>query len=149
MPDNVLRTLDPASFILILDGVQIDGYADDSQVKIGRNSPNYKLKVGLTGALARFKLNDKSGFVEISLLQTSDANDYLMGKSANDEAFGTGTFPISGDDKLGTTEFDAINCFLDKPADIDRGNEIKTVVWRVIVPKLDLTNGGNFTNVDS
>lgn len=149
MPENVLKTVDPASFICILDGVLIDGYADDTQVKIGRNSPSWKLKVGLTGALARFKMNDQSGFVEFSLLQTSDANDYLMQKCANDEAFGTGTFPISGEDKLGTTQFDAINCFLDKPADVDRGNEIKTVVWRVIVPKLDLTVGGNFTNVDS
>lgn len=150
---DVLKTIDPAAFILQVGGVLIDGYADDGQVKIVKNEESFKLKVGTTGEGARMRNRNESGYIEIMLMQTSDSNDYLTSRHNADLAFGTGTFAISANDTLGSTNIDAINCYLEKMPDLERGNEVKTNTWRIVVPKLSLQGankiGGNIANVDS
>lgn len=150
---NVLKTLDPEQFLFHVDGVLIDGYDPDSQVKISQDEDGWNEKAGTTGEVARMKNNNAMGMIEVSLLQSSASNDYLYAKYRADRLSGRGTFPVDAVDTLGTTDISAINCYLKKPADYERGSEVKTTTWRIRVPNMEgaSTNniGGNAVNVDS
>lgn len=146
MPSQT-KTIDPASFLLKVGGVLIDGYADDGQVDIVTNNPKFKYKVGTTGEVGRFRVRDESGYIDIMLLQTSSSNAYLSSLAQSESTFG-----VLGRDTLGTpgqeTEVSGNGCWLEKMPDVNRGNEIKTTKWRIIVPKMALFVGGNTENVD-
>jgi hypothetical protein len=147
---DVLATIDPAAALLHVGGRLIDGFAEDGGVKVVKNKPAFNMKVGTTGEAARVRVRDESGYIEITLMQSSDGNDYLSAKHNADLAFGVGTFAVQLVDTLGTTAIDAINCYLEKMPDIEvGGGEAKATVWRVVVPKLGGIVGGNVRNVDS
>lgn len=141
---GVLKTYDPAALIITFRGLVIDGFGEDSVVKIARQEETWKLKNGTTGETCRSRNRNRSGTVEMTLLQSSAANDLLSQVMAQDELLGTGVGPLMVKDSLGTTFVHGDGCFLEKPADPEFSKEVGDRVWKVIVPDMDMFVGGHF-----
>lgn len=146
-----LKTLDPEDFLCHVGGVLIDGYDSDSQVKVSRDEDAWNEKAGMTREVARMRVHNAMGMIEFTLLQTSASNDYLMALHRKDLATGKGTVSCQAEDVNGTTTVKAINCYVKKMADIERGSEVKSTTWRLRIPNIEgpETNvGGNEMNID-
>jgi hypothetical protein len=141
---NVLKTYDFVALIITFRGVVLGGFADDSLMKITRNEETWRLKVGTTGEAARARNRNRSGSIELSLLQSASENDLLSQILAQDELDGTGIGPAMVRDLLGTTLVHGDGCFLEKPADSSYSKEIETRPWKIIVPDMDMFVGGHF-----
>lgn len=137
-----LKTYDPAKLSIVFAGIPIQGFAEDTLVKVTRAEKSFNLKVGTTGEAARARNRNRSGTVTFTLLQTSASNDALSSKLQEDELTGTGTGPLLVADNLGTTVINGDQCFLEKPADVEFGKEIQAREWTVVVPDLDMFVGG-------
>lgn len=141
---GLLKTYDPAALIVTFRGILLSGFAEDTLVKIARAEESFRLKVGTTGETARARNRNRSGSVEMHIMQSSSDNDLLSAIMIEDEAFGTGVGAFMTRDTLGTTLVNGDGCYLEKPADTEFAKEIGARVWKVIVPDMDMFVGGHF-----
>jgi Protein of unknown function (DUF3277) len=136
-------TYDPKNVSVIIDGQIATGFADGSFVKIGRTENMWNLKVGVDGEGTRAKSNNKSGFIEITLMQSSAFNDVLSGYAAADELSNTGAVPGLVRDNNGTTLATCLTGWVVKYPDTEFAKEVTTRTWRIETDELDMFVGGN------
>jgi hypothetical protein len=137
------KTFDPKQVSVIVGGHIVQGFADGTFVKVARNNDMFALKVGADGEGARAKSNDKSGTLEITLLQSSASNDVLSGFATSDEISNGGQVPLLVKDGNGTTLVEALTGWVKKKPDVEFGKEISDRVWVFESDKLDMLIGGN------
>jgi hypothetical protein len=141
-----VKTYDPAQVQVIFAGIPITGFADGSFVKVYRHNPMWSTKVGADGEGARAKSNDKSGAVEVTLMQSSSSNDLLSAQAKLDELSGDGVGPAMVKDASGTTLHSAESAWIEKPADSEFGKETGDRTWIIQTDNLDMFVGGNNTS---
>lgn len=139
----MVKTYDPKQVSVIFAGKIISGFADGTFVKAERNEQTWNLKVGVDGEGARAKSNNKSGKVEITLLQSSQSNDDLSALAALDELSNNGVGAVVVIDKSGRTVCAAATGWVQKPAPVEDGKEIQNRVWVIETDELDIFVGGN------
>lgn len=137
------KTFDPKQVSIIIGGHIVQGFADGTFAKLARNNEMFALKVGADGEGARAKSNDKSGRLEITLLQSSASNDVLSGFALADELNNQGQVPALIKDNNGTTLCQALTAWIVKQADVEMGKEITDRVWIVESDAWDMLVGGN------
>lgn len=137
------KTFDPKQVSIIIGGHIVQGFADGTFIKAARNNDAFALKIGADGEGARAKSNDKSGTIEITLLQSSASNDVLSGFATADEISNAGQVPALVKDGNGTTLVEALTAWVKKKADVEMGKEITDRVWVLETDKLDMLIGGN------
>jgi len=71
VPENDLRLYDPEKVQVMVDGAAVTGFAPETFIRADRNVDQYAVEVGATGASVRTTVNDQSGIIEITILQTS------------------------------------------------------------------------------
>lgn len=139
---GVTKTYDPGKLVVSFRGRLISGFGDGSMIKITRDEDAYTKIVGGDGEVARVRSRNKSGSVELTLMQTSASNDDLSSAAALDELSGTGIGPLMVKDLLGTTVAAGANAWIRKLPDAEYNKDGADRVWIIDVEQLDLFVGG-------
>lgn len=138
-----VKTYDPKSLSIIVGGHIVSGLDDGEFVKVTRNNDAYTTKVGADGEASRTKNNDKSGTIEITLLQSSASNDVLSGFALADEINNGGQVPVLMRDANGTTVVATDSAWVKKMPDLSMGKELGNRTWVLECGSMDIFVGGN------
>src|SRR5690554_1526750 len=98
-----MKTYDPKQVQLIVGGVPLSGFADGTFVRVGRRNVAWDLVAGADGEGTRTKSNDKTGFFEFELMQSSQSNQYLSNLALSDELNNAGVVPVLVKDGSGAS----------------------------------------------
>lgn len=139
----MVRSFDPKKFAIVFGGKIISGYQDGTFIIARRNQQAFNLKVGTDGEGTRVKTNDRSGQVEIHLMQSSPSNDDLSSIAAADELLNAGVNPLLIKDNTGNTLGTAATAWIQKLPDTEFGNEANGRSWILETDDLELFVGGN------
>lgn len=108
------KTFDPDLVSITVGGHIVSGYADGAFVTAERNSDAFTRLGGADGEQARFKSNDKSGLITITLMQSSLSNGIFQGFANADEVGNGGKVPILIKDGNGTEQVAAAQAWVKK-----------------------------------
>lgn len=138
------KTYDPKQVKLVVGAKIITGYAEGTFIKGGRSADTWKKQVGASGEVVRSKTSDLTGEFEITLLQTSESNDWLSALAKLDETANAGAVPLLLMDMNGTTICAAKTCWVRKPSDVEfeKGNATERK-WTLDTDELEYFVGGN------
>ena len=138
-----MKTYSPDQVIVTFGAHVVTGFADGSFVKLARNEDAYSLVVGIDGEGTRAKVNNKSGQCELTLLQSSDSNDYLTSVAITDEQNNGGLQPLTVKDLSGRTLAFAEQAYIKKISDVEFAREVGNRVWVLETDSLVLNVAGN------
>jgi hypothetical protein len=129
MADKTLYTHNPDSFTFSIGSHLIQGYADDSMIKVMRNNDSVTLKVGVKGAGSRSISQDYSGRFEITLFPGTPSNTFLNALADADQTTGLGTLPAQLVDLNGRMFAHTEACWVVKKPDADVQKEVTSRTW--------------------
>lgn len=87
---ELYSTYDPKEVVIAWNGIPINsGIAPDTFLSIIRSEDAFTKKVGANGKVVRTRNADKTGEVEITLMQNSPVNTLLAAAAIADEEAGT------------------------------------------------------------
>lgn len=138
-----LSTYDPSKVIVNVGGANIEGFADGTFVKVTRSTDTFTKVTGSDNRTTRIKQNDRSGVVEITLMQSSQSNAILDAIASIDDSTGAGVVPVLVKDLLGTTLHSTPAAWVKKPADSEFSKTNSNRVWVLECADLSMKNGGN------
>lgn len=144
MANKLLGTFDPGRIIIVFNGVQIQGYAPDTFVKISRDNDSFDDEAGAAGDVVRIASRDRRGNIEITLLNASPSNDILSGFVSSDEDGGVGMVGSAlVKDLNSTARAEAAEAWIKKPSDLGYGSKAENTTWIIRCANLTLRPGGN------
>lgn len=123
------RQYDPRDVNVIVDGEFLTGFAEGTFVSCEKEEDGYETYVGAQGEVTRSRNAHPIGTITVTLEHTSPSNNTLN-RRANSGAI----FPASMVDRnsrratIGGSE-----CWIQKPADEERGDEVSEVEWVIVV----------------
>ena len=138
-----VKTYDPKQVAVIIGTRAASGYAEGSFVKVERNNDAFALMVGADGEATRAKSADKSGKITITLLASSDYNDYLSELALADELTGGGIVPALIKDNSGRSLHTSATCWVMKMPTNDFAKDNGTREWVIETDELIMFTGGN------
>lgn len=94
---------DPSQVAFNVGGIDTNGFADGTFIKIARNKDAWTTVVGSDGEGTRVKSVDISGTITCTLSQSSPSNDYFSSLATKDESSSSGSVPLLLKDANGTT----------------------------------------------
>jgi hypothetical protein len=120
------------------------GFGEGGSVSIRKNENMFDYKVGRSGNVVRYKNNDRTATVEITLMQTSTLNSQLnaiaqLDMNASNGA-GVGVFECK-DNTNGDTYF-AASAWLQSPPEVELGMEVTDRMWTILCERLEFAPGG-------
>jgi len=138
-------TYDPSQVVVTFGELRLQGYADGTVIKVERSEDRYMLKVGLDGEGGRARNQNRSGTIEITLLQTSASNAALSAKMTLDEdsASPIPPEPMIVKDLEGNTLHAAQNAWIQKSPSSEFAKEIGERTWVFATTNLRFYDGGN------
>jgi Protein of unknown function (DUF3277) len=143
MPPNLdVKTYDPRMVALIIDGVQITGFAEEKMIAVKTHGDINKV-VGADGEVARSMSANRTVDVTISLLETSQTNDFLSNLHELDINTGNGMVTFLLKDLNGTTLISAKQCWVKKYPEKDYTAKVKEIDWIIETGQADMFMGGN------
>jgi hypothetical protein len=145
MSATLTGSYDPAQVVVTIGGVIVSGFSDGDSIIARRAEDSYFIKVGTDGGVARARNANKSGEVEIKLLQTSGANAALSALVATDDLTneGLGVFPIAIFDGSGLSLAAATQCWIKQVPEMVMGKEVSDRTWVFYAADLRIFHGGN------
>ncbi len=138
-----MKTYDPKQIVIIVGGVQLTGFADGSFVTVRRNADAWSLQMGTDGEGTRSKSNDKSGQIEVVLMQSSQGNAYLSNLALADELNNAGIVPALVKDNGGSSLHAAEQVYVKKTPDSEYAREAGPRTWVLETDNLQNFVGGN------
>lgn len=135
------KTHDPAKNSLIVNGIPIEGYADE-MITVEGGEDTWTKTTGCDDQTTRVKHNATDGSIHVFLQQTSPSNDYLTGLYNIDKASSQGTFPVMFKDQLGTTMASSGKAWIRALPQFGRGKDLKTIEWVIDCAQLNRFIGG-------
>lgn len=121
----------PKDVVVSWNGINITGFAEDSFIRLSRNSDLVERVVGAGGDVSLTKIADRTGTVEIELMQTSPTNALLSAFAVAQESIvgldGISNFSIV--DPSGSVLAVAINAWLEAYPDVDLGSGQTSRTW--------------------
>ena len=128
----MLTSYSPKDVNVSFNGIALTGFAPDSFIRIRRNSEVVMETVGAQGELSLTKNADKTGEVEVELMQTSESNIALSALLFTTE-FVSDLIPVGEiiiTDPSGSNLTLAHNAYIKAAPEIDLGNDQNTRVWK-------------------
>lgn len=97
MPAELTGTYDGSEVYVTVGPVLLTGFSDGDSITATKSANFYEKRVGLDGSVGRARNTDKTGTIEIRLLQTSIANDEMSSLLNLDSltSDGKAVFPVS------------------------------------------------------
>lgn len=139
----MVLTYDPKNISVIVGGKIAHGFSDGSFIKVSRNEQEFNLKVGVDGEGTRAKSNNKSGKIEMTLMQSSSFNDVMSAFASADELANAGVIPVLVRDNNGTTLCTALTAWVQKYPDVEFAKEVGTRQWILETDDIEIFVGGN------
>ncbi|ATE85803.1 hypothetical protein KPS64_gp71 [Shigella phage KPS64] len=133
----------PKDVVCSWNGIAIEGFAPDSFLRLQRNSPLVTQVVGAGGQVALTRNADKTGTIEIELMQTSLSNQMLSAIQAKQDDMEleediSSNFVIY--DPSGSVLATGINAWLQELPQIELGRDQNSKTWIFGCEKLDYTS---------
>lgn len=133
----------PKDVVCSWNGVAIEGFAPDSFLRLQRTSPLVTPVVGAGGQVALTRNADKTGTIEIELMQTSLSNQMLSAIQAKQDNMEleediSSNFVIY--DPSGSVLATGINAWLQELPQIELGRDQNSKTWIFGCEKLDYTS---------
>lgn len=138
-----MPTYNPKKVQVIIGDHIVTGYADGSFLSVERNSDQFQAITGADGESARVASADRSGLMTLTLMQTSESNDFLSAKLSEDEETNLGTFPVLIKDLQGTTLVQSAEAWVKKYATVEFGKDDAQREWVIETGDLRLVVGGS------
>lgn len=126
-----VRTYNPKEVVIACGSHIVTGTADDSFISIEANGDGITKKVGCDGEIARAISPDNTYKVKISLLQTSDSNDFFSRMADLDRDTGNGIFPVLIKDLKGGQVFSTEAAWVTKKSSLTRGKDTNNREWEI------------------
>lgn len=139
-----VKTYDPKQVSVIIGSQPMKGFSDGDFVTVERNEDNWTLMVGADGESTRSKNANKSGKITITLLGSSESNDYLSQLQLADELTGNGTFGGLIKDNRGRSLYTFATGWITKQPSAGFAKESPTREWVIETDELIPFTGGNF-----
>ena len=137
------NTYSAAHMKISISGVNISGFGETDVVNITRDETKFVKSTGADGRTSRSFNESNAGVIEITLHQTSGANDQLMSWHNTDVATLNGELSIVIEDLNGTSKFVAEDSWIQQPAEAGFGKEFTDRVWTIDCGELTMFVGGN------
>lgn len=133
----------PKDVVCSWNGIAIEGFAPDSFLRLQRTSPLITPVVGAGGQVALTRNADKTGTIEIELMQTSLSNQMLSAIQAKQDNMEleediSSNFVIY--DPSGSVLATGINAWLQELPHVELGRDQKSKTWIFGCEKLDYTS---------
>lgn len=129
--------------VLVWDGINITGYANDTFVEVERNEDSFTTYVGSLGDVCRTKNLNRTGKVTVTLMASAPVNDLLAARAQRDEDTGLDYGPIQLKDLNANMRADGAESWISKRPKVERAKESGTIQWVFEVAYLNLFEGGN------
>lgn len=136
-------TYDPKKVIITFGGLILSGFAEGKMVTVKRKEDMWSMQIGVDGEGARSKSNNKSGEIEISLLQTSASNEALSALALSDENSNSAALPFAIKDISGASLFLAETAWIKKYPDAEYTDKATTRTWMFETDLILLNVAGN------
>lgn len=140
-----LKQFNPKDLVGSFGAVDFSGWMPGEFINATHNTDDYSLVTGPDGEAVRIRMNDDSGEVVLTFLQSSSVNDQLMVLRNLDKTNGTGKRTLSIEDLNGTTVIYAESAWIKKVADVVYGDTAQGRQWTIQCHELELSPGGNAT----
>lgn len=134
-----MKNYDPGRVVVIVNGVQIQGFGEGTFVKVSRLTPSFSDKVGADGEVVRTKSHDRRGTIELTLMQSSPSNDYLSALCLTDEQVDQGVGAVGPSmvkELNGTSVMGGAQSWVTQPAEAEYAAESGMRTWVIRVAKL-------------
>lgn len=127
-----INTFNPADIVLSINDYQIKDFASGTFLEIVQNSPYFKIVPGIRGFHTRVRGRDRSGILNIRLMQTSKDNEVLSKIVEQDDQNQTALLMVTLRDIGGTTGIQLMNAFIEGPPNVSYSSS-QTVPreWRI------------------
>lgn len=142
-----MATFDPKEIIVLVTlstgaPIIVRSFTKDSIAEADRNSPTYKNGVDATGNFTWFtKVNDKTGSIKISVMQSSPECIALSAAQLADENSKTNLIQsIAVTDLSGSSLASANDVRMEKPAKVDLKEDLTTREFTFLCNDLKLLN---------
>lgn len=138
---KVLYDFIPESTAINWGGIDFTGFAPDTYITVSRNSANTASSVGADGSVGLTKIADKTGTVEITLMQTSATHRYLAQVQAMQDIEDAQLIraPMSIVDPSGGFIAIAQGVHIMQPPEISLGSDQNPKTWTFFAERLIYT----------
>lgn len=137
----MLPAYSPKDVAISFNGIAITGFAPDSFVRLRRNSALLGETVGAAGELSLTKIADRTGEVEIELMQTSASNLLLSAVALATENGGPVTVGVLMiQDPSGSVLATALNAYMKSFPEVELGAEQNSKTWTFGCEVLEYTS---------
>lgn len=128
-----MKTFAPKEVNFTFGGVPISGFEEGSFITITKVEDNWSAKSGINGDAIRVLKTNFLYTVEVTLMFTSDSNDYLSALTTADANIpGTGLVSISINNGLGRDLFASDQAWVIKPADTTYSDAADPKTWTIM-----------------
>ena len=131
MSGTTVRTYSPDRVIVLVNGVPLRGFGEDTFVEITPDADLSTKQVGADGEVARSISTNKCCEVTVTLQQTSPSNDFLSTLIEVDALSGGVLFPLTIQDLRGRTMFAVSQAWISKRPTLTFGREVTNREWSI------------------
>ncbi|WP_051302792.1 phage structural protein [Salibacterium aidingense] len=128
-----METYDPRQVKLVVAGRIITGFASGSFITAEKQNNNYSSHVGAQGVVSRTRSADPRGNISTTIKQTSPDSGFLNSLAKSTELFQAELI----DRNTNKVNVGGNECWIEKPASIERSNEEQEQQWNIIVADYD------------
>ena len=142
-----VKVYDPASVVLLFNGIPIRGYAPGTFISATQNDQTFRLYVGVSGEATRGMTNNASGRIQVTLQQSSTSNDVLSAFHAADTVAtrGLGVSAVQVKDLNGSTLVLANTAWIVQYPDISFASSVGNRVWTIETDSIAFSAGGSLS----
>lgn len=139
-----LTTYDAKRVVITLGSHTVSGYGEDTFINIAPVGDGTQSLAGADGEVARSMDNNPLREITLTVLQSSETNDFLSDMLNMDRATGRGYFPLQVLDLNGTTQFAASQAWVANIPEVSFGAAVEEREWTIhAVESSDTHIGGN------
>jgi hypothetical protein len=144
---STLANYSPSDVTITVAGLySVTGFADGTFVRISKDTQQITTVRAMDGSMSRIKSPDTGWKVEITLAQSSSANDIFSVFWNVDKVTGLGKFPLFIKDGSGSTMFMAATAWIEQLPDVSFSNQMETRTWKFCATDVLVNIGGNDDN---
>lgn len=139
-----LANYSPSDVTITVAGLySVTGFAEGTFVRITKDTQQIYTTRAMDGTMSRCKSPDTGWRVEITLAQSSSANDIFSVLWNVDKVTGMGKFPLFIKDGSGSTMFMAATAWIDQLPEITFSGQMETRTWCFGATDVLVNVGGN------
>lgn len=124
-----VNTYSPSEVKISVAGHLVSGLTEQSFVDIAFTNDRITMEKGADGEVARVINSDDSATITLRLQQTSPSNDVMTALYQADVISKSATFPITVEDKLGTTKYVCDAAWITQLPSVTFSNGVESREW--------------------